>query len=188
MNAGNTTKELVSDLWEKVNEQIDLLGEIIQRIPPGVTNWKPALPATSFPNARSLGEVTGHLLECLAGFLAVLYAGRPEELAGLIELKQRRVNHACGSDEALQRIEEYRMHMHAGFAALSDADLSKKISTVFVPTGESILTLLLGNFEHCVNHKHELFYYVKLLGIPLTSRDLYRFRGEITAVNLYLHE
>jgi hypothetical protein len=39
-------------------------------------------------------------------------------------------------------------------------------------------TLLLGNLEHLINHKHQLFMYVKLMGVAAGTRDLYRFRGE----------
>ena len=48
--------------------------------------------------------------------------------------------------------------------------------TVFVAQGESILTLLLGNLEHLINHKHQLFTYLKQMGVPVATPDLYRFR------------
>ena len=51
------------------------------------------------------------------------------------------------------------------------------IPTVFVPEGEALLTLLLGNLEHFINHKYQLFAYLKMLGVPLGSRDLYVWRG-----------
>jgi len=37
---------------------------------------------------------------------------------------------------------------------------------------------MLGNLEHLINHKHQLFTYLKLMGESVGSRDLYRFRGE----------
>jgi hypothetical protein len=46
-----------------------------------------------------------------------------------------------------------------------------------VPEGEALLTLLLGNLEHFINHKYQLFAHLKMLGVPLGSRDLYVFRG-----------
>jgi len=60
---------------------------------------------------------------------------------------------------------------------LEDPDLSQKVPTVFVKQGESLLTLLLGNLEHLVNHKHQLFTYLKLMGVDVTSHNLYQFRG-----------
>jgi hypothetical protein len=163
-------------ILSKLDEQIELLKGIIRRLPDGKTLWTPELPPASFPQPKCLGGVLGHLLQCLAGFVAVLFAAHPERLGHLLELKQRPVNHICEQYEALARIEEYQRAIRAGFLLLEESDLARTIPTVFVPEGEAVLTLLLGNFEHLVNHKHELFFYTKLLGIPLTSPDLYRFR------------
>ncbi len=52
--------------------------------------------------------------------------------------------------------------------------------TVFVPEGEAILTLLLGNLEHLINHKYQLFLYLKMLDVPVATRDFYRSRGRAT--------
>lgn len=160
----------------KLDEQITLLAGIVRQLPEGHTHFTPELPPATFPQPKCLGAVLGHLLQCLAGFVAVLYAAQPQRLAHLLELKQRPVNHICERDEALRRIEEYRDSIRDGFQLLEDDDLARTLPTVFTPEGEAVLTLLLGNFEHLVNHKHELFYYARLLGRPLTSRDLYRFR------------
>ena len=184
LNAGITTAPLTTLILDKIVEQIDLLEEMIARVPPDQVHSTPPLPSASFPTPRSLGEVLGHLLQCLAGFLAVSHAARPGELGFLLEMKNRRINHACDREEALQRIEEYRRHLHGAFAVLTDDDLSRVVGTVFVAEGQAVLTLLLGNLEHLINHKHELFYYLKLLGVPLTSRDLYRFRNKLSRSNV----
>jgi hypothetical protein len=51
------------------------------------------------------------------------------------------------------------------------------VPTIFKGEGESVLTLLLCNLEHLINHKHRLFTYLKLLNVDVSSRDLYCFRG-----------
>jgi hypothetical protein len=168
-------KKLTLLVHAKIEEEIRLLERLIEGIPPGLLDWTPGLPPESFPAPRTLGQLTGHLLQCLAGFLAVLHAVHPTELAGLLILKEKPVNHACDPAEALLRVRDYRHHIADGFARLSDADLGRMLPTVFVPDGVAVLTLMLGNFEHLVNHKHELFYYLKLRGVPLVSRDLYQF-------------
>jgi hypothetical protein len=121
------------------------------------------------------------LLQCLAGVAAVLYAVYPRELEQFLQLKSLPVNHSCGKSEALERIADYRDRLIYGFRFLTDEDLARRIPTVFVPDGETVLTLLLGNLEHLVNHKHELFMYAKFIGVPLVSRDLYRFRTELAS-------
>jgi hypothetical protein len=51
------------------------------------------------------------------------------------------------------------------------------VPTVFVPGGEALMTILLGNLEHLINHKYQLFFYLKMLGVPVGTGDLYRLRG-----------
>jgi hypothetical protein len=33
---------------------------------------------------------------------------------------------------------------------------------------------LLANLEHFINHKYQLFFYLKLLGVSVDTRDLYK--------------
>jgi len=125
-----------------------------------------------------VGVLLGHLLECLAGICAVLWSAAPERLAHFSELRNLPVNHHCGIDEARWRIATYGARIGEGFAAIGDQDLGRLLPTVFVSAGEPVATLLLGNLEHLINHKHQLFTYLRLMGESVSSRDLYRFRGE----------
>ena len=115
-------------------------------------------------------ELLGHLLESLAGFCAALYALYPERLAHFQELGQR---------TSRADLREYLAHIEEGFALVTDKDLARMIPTVFVPGGEPVLTILLGNLEHLVNHKHQLFFYLKLLGVAAGTPDLYHLRGSV---------
>jgi hypothetical protein len=51
------------------------------------------------------------------------------------------------------------------------------VPTIFVPEGETLATILLGNLEHLINHKHQLFFYLRVLGVSAGTQDLYRLRG-----------
>jgi len=159
-------------LISKINEQIERSVHLTGFVPAGQLQWRPPIPG-----AWSIGEVLGHLLDCLAGFCAVLYAAHPESLRHFADLQQLPVNHVCGPDEASERIGHYRRHIDQGFALLKDEDLDKKLPTVFVTGGETLLMLLLGNLEHLINHKHQLFMYLKLMAVNVGTEDLYRFRG-----------
>ena len=154
----------------KIDEQIDRTLHLIALIPPEKTEWRPD------SKASRICDLLGHLLECLAGFCATLYAANPERLAHFEKLRELPVNHCCGSEEALARIHHYSVHIKQGFDLLDESDLRRRIKTAFVPEGESLLTLLLGNLEHLINHKYQLFFYLKLLDIPVATSDLYVFR------------
>ena len=166
-------QKIVEDIRLKLGEQIERTQHLIRLIPPDSLIWKPQLQTAS----TDLGHLLGHLLDCLAGFCAVFNAAFPGQLGHLAQLQSLPVNHACEPQEALDRLREYTIHIEQGFDLCTDHDLKRMIPSVFVPEGESLLTLLLGNLEHLINHKYQLFFYLKLLGLPVTSRDIYHWRG-----------
>ncbi len=164
------SNEQVQLLLDKIEEQIELTRRLIQMIPEDKLEWRPI--ETSF----KMCELLGHLLEALAGFCAALYAIYPQKLSYFLELRSLPVNHCCGIVEAQQRIEQYGSCIQDGFALVTGDDLILQVPTVFKPAGEALITILLGNLEHLINHKHQLFFYLKLIGLPVTSKDLYQFR------------
>ncbi len=162
-----------ASLAAKIDEQIERTIHLIGLIPSGSLQWRPPLPA-----AWQVGELLGHLSDCMAGFCAVLQAADPQRLAHFDALRSLPVNGFADPGEARDRIAVYRSHIQEGFHLLEDVDLDRKLPTVFVTEGETIMTLLLGNLEHLTNHKHQLFMYLRLMGLSVTSKDLYRFRGQ----------
>src|SRR3954463_12249554 len=161
-----------ASLLEKLEEQIERTAHLISLVP------AEGLDTPGERGSWTVGVLLGHLLECLAGFCAVLGAAAPAMLAKLEHLRGLPVNYRCDVAEALQRVEDYRTHIVAAFRELSDEDLTRRIPTVFTPEGETILALLLGNWEHLIHHKHELFTRLKGMGLEGGTRELYRFRGE----------
>lgn len=165
------SKTLSQALLAKIEEQIERLSHLIALIPEAGIEWRPA------PNTMRICDLLGHLLETLAGFCAVFYRLYPDRLNHFARLRQLEVNHRCGIEEAQQRIQDYRVCIEEGFAIMTDRDLSRLVPTVFISEGEAVLTLLLGNLEHLINHKYQLFFYLKLLDIKVSTPDLYHLRG-----------
>jgi len=163
-------QQLSRSILAKIEEQIELANHLISLVPADRLEWRP------LPDALRLCDLLGHLLECLAGFCALLHRIEPEKLSRFERLRSLPVNHCCGIEEAKSRIKQYQQHIVEGLSLISDDDLSRKLATVFVAQGEPVLTLFLGNLEHLINHKHQLFFYLKLLGVPVGTRDLYKFR------------
>jgi len=173
MRNWNMAQPVCQAFLTKLHEQMELTDGLIGRLPEDRLDWTPAIPG-----AWAAADLLGHILECLSGFCAVLYTCEPQQLAHFRHLREAPVNHRCGREEARERIAIYRTHIDEGFALLRETDLSRNVQTLFVPQGELLATLLLGNLEHLINHKHQLFMYLKLMGVSVGTSDLYRFRGE----------
>jgi hypothetical protein len=173
-------RTLVLSLEEKVMETVERTEHLVSLVPVHSLDWRPELPEEA-PEASDLGHLIGHLLDCLAGFCAALYRAFPGELADFQELRSITVNESCSPEAALGKIKRYEAQIRRGFQHCTDADLSMKIQTVFVLDGETLLTILLGNLEHLINHKYQLFFHLKLAGLRVESRDLYKWRGVFEA-------
>jgi hypothetical protein len=161
----DSKRPLCVSLLLKIQEQIDRTIHLIELLPADQLEGTP-----ENPDEWPVEMLLGHLLDCLAGFCAVLAATEPERLAHFSELRNLPVNHACSPDEAIHGITIYSDRI------VEDGDLARLIPTAFVERGETVLTLFLGNLEHLINHKHQLFTYLKRMGVNVSTRDLYRFR------------
>ena len=165
-------RALTTLLLHKVHEQLDRTDHLIAAVPPDRLDWRPDVDGPAF----TTGALLGHLMECVAGFCAVLYASHPTRLSHFLSLKEL-ADDVAGAEEARRRLAEYGRHIDEGFALLTDDDLGRLLPTVFVADGEAVMTLLLGNLEHLINHKFQLFHHLKLMGLPLGTADLYVLRG-----------
>jgi hypothetical protein len=170
----STTRLLTVSVHAKVQEQLERAGHLIRHLPPDHLDWQPDVD-----NPRAVGRLIGHLMECAAGFCAVFARIEPERFARFARLRDLPVNHRCAPEEALARLAEYGACIDEGFAAIDDARLAEFVPTVFVPQGETLLTLLLGNLEHFINHKQQLFFYLRMMGVAVKTPDLYQFRGQL---------
>jgi hypothetical protein len=170
----NDSKILPPIVLAKIDDQIDRAQHLIALVPPDSLEWHPT------EDVFRVCDLLGHLLECFAGVCACLYALYPESLSHFQALKELPVNHCCGVDEARERIAEYSTRIFEGFRLLTDDDLGRLLPTAFNPRGEPAIGILLGNLEHIINHKNQLFLYLKMLGVTVGTQDLYKFRGPVS--------
>jgi uncharacterized protein (TIGR00290 family) len=154
---------LAAIIAAKIEEEVERTEHLLALVPPERFDWGPGWSTPAF----RLSELRLHLQDSLSGFCAVLSAAFPERLGHMRELRE--------SGASLRELWE---HIEGGMALVTDQDLARPIATVFVPKGEPLLTLLLGNLEHFINHKHQLFDYLKMLGVAVATPDLYRLRTE----------
>ena len=160
---------LCESFLAKIDEQIERAAHLSGLLPED--RLESPLDA---PDGWTAGDLLGHLLDCAAGFCAALHAAEPQKLAHFQQLRELPVNLPIGPREFRTRLETYRAHIAEGFALLDDATLARSIPTVFIPAGVTLLTLLLGNLEHLINHKRQLFELLKRTGVTVGTADLYR--------------
>jgi hypothetical protein len=168
-------RAITESVKEKVFEQIERTEHLVLLVPTGRLHWAPQFPAGAA--ARDLGQLLGHLLDCLAGFCAAFAPAFPEQLADFGELRRFPVNQFCSPEQARKGIHVFAGYIERGFNCCSDQDLARRVPTLFVSQGETLLTLLLGNLEHLINHKYQLFLHLKLGGVGVGTQDIYHFRG-----------
>jgi hypothetical protein len=164
-------QQLCGSIHAKIQEQIERTIHLIGLVPSEHLSWQPSLHG-----AWPVSILLGHILDAIAGFCAVLAAVEPRRLSHFAELRSAPVNQSCSGDEAISRILVYSGYIEDGFGLLKDADLGIMVPTVFVQCGEPLVTLLLGNLEHLISHKYQLFMYLKYMGLAVNTSDLYRFR------------
>ena len=175
-------RAIVNSVELKVLETIERTEHLVSLVPASCLEWRPELPP-SVQAGSDVGHLLGHLLDCLAGFCAAFHAAFPAELADLDELRSLPVNQFSSAEEARTKMRGYTAAIQRGFRCCSDVELARSIQTVFVPEGETLMTILLGNLEHLINHKYQLFLYLKLAGLPVSSRDIYRWRGQLESAD-----
>jgi hypothetical protein len=171
-----SNRAIMQSLEDKMLETVERTQHLVSLVPADLLTWRPER-VSGRPSANNIGHLLGHLLDTLSGFCAALHAAFPAELAELTELRSMPVNQFCEPQETLDKMKVYEAAMRWGFQVCDDAALARRVNTVFVPEGETLMTLLLGNLEHLINHKYQLFFYLKLAGLPVSSRDLYKWRG-----------
>ncbi|HSB80357.1 MAG TPA: DinB family protein [Candidatus Methylomirabilis sp.] len=141
--------------------------KLISLAPANKLDWKPAKG-----NYMSLGQLLHHLATCPGVFVAVVNNAFPpaEAFQKFVEedLKNTKTPEVAAR-EASRGWDESK----AALQSVSDGDFQSKM--VSVPWGPPmpLWRVSLGMADHWVNHKYQLFFYLKLLGLPVNSMTLY---------------
>ena len=151
-------------LFARIDEDFALVEEMLALVPVGSEGWRPAWPG-DLP--FTVAELAAHLAESFGGVCACF--------ARLLNLRQVETV-GLSVRESGEVMAAYRAQVREAFELMEDADLVRVIPTYFVPEGEPLLAVLLTNWKHVNHHAHQLFVYLKLLGVPVGTRHLYRFR------------
>jgi hypothetical protein len=171
------TREIVVVLAAKAAEDMALVESMLEMVPPGQNNWRPDWCSSSGDAAFSTLQLAQHLVDAGSGLCACFARLHPLKLAHFATLQHRvRASEQLSVEACRDLIAQCRIHVVEGFALCSDADLTRKIETYFSPQGEPFLETLLSNWKHWNHHAYQLFLYLKLLGVPVGTEHLYRFK------------
>jgi hypothetical protein len=140
---------------------------MLKMIPSDKLDWRPA------PNFMSMGQLICHLSDGIGTELRMVIDDsfpKPGEMSGPPELAKFP---ACSVQEALAKLEKDKTTLRDILAGVTEEEFATRI--VSVPWGwkSNLERMALDFREHFVNHKMQLFTYLKLLGLPVNTQTLY---------------
>jgi hypothetical protein len=138
---------------------------LIKMVPADKLDWKPG------PTFMSLGHLIHHLSDGVGTELRMLVNNnwpKPEEMAELMKQTP-----TCTVPEALAKLEKDKSTLKDVLDGVTEEDFAGRI--VSVPWGwQSKMEKMALDFrDHFINHKMQLFLYLKLLGFPVNTETLY---------------
>ena len=148
---------------------------LMKMAPKDKLNWKPAEG-----NFLTLGQVLEHLTTGLEGARCFITGDWGVELTPEGELPPEMEMlppaekfPSCDPDTALKKLDESYRSAKESLGKLSEEEFRSKM--VKAPWGEegAMWAMLLSLLEHQINHKYQLFFYLKMLGLPVNTITLY---------------
>lgn len=140
---------------------------LIQMAPADKLGWVPGPQ-----NFMTLGQLLHHLAGCPALFpLAVRDAmPAPEEMP---RITQEDLKNTATPDRALRVLQENLRQAKEAVGGISERDWGSRV--IRVPWAKPMLLsrVLVDLAGHWLNHKMQLFFYLKMLGYPVNTMALY---------------
>jgi hypothetical protein len=156
-----------NEFYECVMEAYRPAEALIRMVPPDKLEWRPG------PKFMSLGQVICHLSDGLGGEFPRLITGDWPSMEQMAEGMKLENMPSCTVDEAVKKLQKDRTVLREVLDGISEEDFAHKI--VSVPWGWQAKLERMGvSFrEHFTNHKMQLFTYLKLLDLPVSTETLY---------------
>jgi uncharacterized damage-inducible protein DinB len=141
--------------------------KLISLAPANKLDWKPAQGTY-----MTLGQLLHHLAGCPGAFVAGLNNAFPpaEAFQKWVEedLKNTKTPEVAGREHSRAWDEA-----KAAFSRVGDADFQSRMVAVPWAPPTPLWRTCLGMADHWANHKYQLFFYLKLLGLPVNTMTLY---------------
>ena len=143
------------------------MAKLISLAPASKLDWKPGKG-----DYMNLGQLLHHLSTCPGAFVAAVNNAFPPS-AAFQKFIQEDLKNNKTPEVAGREVSRGWDEAKAALTGVSPADFQARI--VAVPWGPPmpLWRTCLGMAEHWVNHKYQLFFYLKLLGRPVNTMTLY---------------
>ncbi len=138
---------------------------LLKMVPADKLDWKPG------PSFMSMGQLICHLGDGIGTELRMAITNswpKPEEMSEAMKSMP-----TCTVQEALAKLEKDKTTLREVLSGITEKDFANKV--ISVPWGWKSKTekMALDFREHFVNHKMQLFTYLKLLNFPVNTETLY---------------
>ena len=158
-----------SEFYECVMDAYRPAKALIGMVPADKLEWRPK------PNFMSFGQLICHVAGGTGGDLRCLFTGdwppmSPEKMVEMMKLENLP---SCGVEEALSKLEEDKAILREFLDNISDDEFANKAVSTPWGTQGKMERMSIAFLEHFVNHKMQLFLYLKLLGLPVDTGTLY---------------
>lgn len=140
---------------------------MLKMIPPDKLEWKPA------PNFMSIGQLICHMSDGIGTELRMAIDNSWPKIEGAGGPPGLDKFPSCNAIEALAKLEKDKTTLKEILAGVTEEEFATRI--ISVPWGwkSNMERMVLDFREHFVNHKMQLFTYLKLLGLPVNTQTLY---------------
>jgi hypothetical protein len=138
---------------------------LLKMVPSDKLDWQPG------PSFMTMGQLICHLGDGIGAELRMAINNswpKMEEMTAAMKQMP-----SCNVQEALAKLEKDKTTLKEVLAGVSEEDFASKI--IEVPWGwkSKMEKMSLDFREHFVNHKMQLFTYLKLLGFTVNTEKLY---------------
>jgi len=169
------SSHLAAALFSRIEEEATLTLRLMERVPMDASEWRPDWPSAGRP-PFTVRVLCAHLCDSLSGTCAVLVklTGESSPAAAALRARVEKASHGSIA-ESMTLLSDLLEFLQEHFPRIPDSNLTRVLPHVFVAAGKPAMTMLLTNLVHFTNHKYQLFTYLKVLGVPVSTQDLYRF-------------
>jgi len=141
--------------------------KLIGMVPVDKIDWAPG------PTFMRTGQVLCHLSEGVGGGLEMLVTSKWPSMKEMEEAMKLEKLPSCSVQEALDKLKKDKEILRQVLDGLSEEDFANKVVTVPWGMTAKMERMTISFLEHFINHKMQLFTYLKLLGLPVNTETLY---------------